>query len=855
MVHFKLSALAFGVCLFFAAGAYGQRQKPVAERPDNKTSTVSAPVVSSPIEPDSPASDSNVTASPQATSQAIVPRLIKFSGALRDVTGKPLSGPLDVTFALYDTETGGNPLWFETQSVQADELGHYTALLGAMHTEVLPIELFTSGEVRWLGIQVGHEQEQQPRVLLVSVPYALKAGDAETLGGKPPSAYMLSDSQSAGISGSASTSNAGTVPGSGTEKQPAKNSAGPLVTACGSVTSNNGGMANSIAMFTTACNVESSNIFQSNGNVGIGTTNPLGALDIHGNQVILFNGNTAMSRNGNTGALTISTNASDIILSPASGNVGIGTTAPAARLQIQSPAGQAFAPVLAIREGGSPTYGFTFLQDDLTTGDMEIDRLVAGASSQVMTLQRNTGNVGIGTPSPVATLDVAGNFNIPQTTGGGATGVIGLGGSPFIHACCGNNSNIFVGLSSGNFTTGATNNTAIGNQSLRSIGTGSGNTAIGSQALDMDQGGVQNTATGDAALDSNVGGSFNTAAGVQALQDNTTGSYNSGIGDYAGNTTNFMFTTGSYNTFVGANSSSGTQTNLTNATALGANSVVGESNALVLGSINGLNGATSNVNVGIGTSTPSAPLDVEYPGTTASSTAIVGNATATTGCYTYGVLGESANAKGIGIYGYVSSTANTAYGVYGFAGSPAYAGYFQGNAYVGGNLTVTGSVTAASYVTSSSRRIKTNILALEGAMAKVQKLQGVSYDLKSNGEHQIGLIAEDVGKVVPEVVSYEENGVDAKGVDYSRLTALLIEATKEQQALIRKQKAEGQSQRAQIRRLTQQVQQLQKSQHAIAALEARLARLEAGNKSEQTIAAAPHVKKQRSGTLVAKVQF
>jgi len=106
MDRFKLSALGVGVCLFLAVGVCGQRQKPVAERPDNKTSAASTPVVSSPIEPDSPSADSGVATSPQTGSQAIVPRLIKFSGSLRDVTGKPLSGPLDVTFALYDTEAG-----------------------------------------------------------------------------------------------------------------------------------------------------------------------------------------------------------------------------------------------------------------------------------------------------------------------------------------------------------------------------------------------------------------------------------------------------------------------------------------------------------------------------------------------------------------------------------------------------------------------------------------------------------------------------------------------------------------------------------------------------------------------------
>jgi len=72
----------------------------------------------------------------------------------------------------------------------------------------------------------------------------------------------------------------------------------------------------------------------------------------------------------------------------------------------------------------------------------------------------------------------------------------------------------------------------------------------------------------------------------------------------------------------------------------------------------------------------------------------------------------------------------------------------------------------------------------------VEQLRGVSYDQPETGKREIGLIAEEVGAVVPEVVSYEENGKDARGMDYSRLTALLIEATKEQQAEFREQQAE-----------------------------------------------------------------
>ena len=86
-----------------------------------------------------------------------------------------------------------------------------------------------------------------------------------------------------------------------------------------------------------------------------------------------------------------------------------------------------------------------------------------------------------------------------------------------------------------------------------------------------------------------------------------------------------------------------------------------------------------------------------------------------------------------------------------------------------------------SWETYSSRRWKTNIQTLPDALSKVERLRGVSYDRKDNGKHEIGVIAEEVGVVVPEVVSYEANGKDASGVDYSRLTALLIEATKAQQ--------------------------------------------------------------------------
>lgn len=96
---------------------------------------------------------------------------------------------------------------------------------------------------------------------------------------------------------------------------------------------------------------------------------------------------------------------------------------------------------------------------------------------------------------------------------------------------------------------------------------------------------------------------------------------------------------------------------------------------------------------------------------------------------------------------------------------------------------------ADGWTTYSSRRWKSDIKPLEGALDKVERLRGVSFDWREDGKHDIGLIAEEVGEVVPEVVAYEENGSDAKSVDYARLVPLLVESIKEQQEVIRGQNA------------------------------------------------------------------
>ncbi len=98
-----------------------------------------------------------------------------------------------------------------------------------------------------------------------------------------------------------------------------------------------------------------------------------------------------------------------------------------------------------------------------------------------------------------------------------------------------------------------------------------------------------------------------------------------------------------------------------------------------------------------------------------------------------------------------------------------------------------GVVKAHSLVTYSDETLKTNIQPLDSALDKVTKLQGVSYDWKSDGSADVGFIAQDVQNVVPQIVYGNQDGEFA--LDYSKLTSILVEAVKEQQAQINDLKA------------------------------------------------------------------
>ena len=100
------------------------------------------------------------------------------------------------------------------------------------------------------------------------------------------------------------------------------------------------------------------------------------------------------------------------------------------------------------------------------------------------------------------------------------------------------------------------------------------------------------------------------------------------------------------------------------------------------------------------------------------------------------------------------------------------------------NANSTGEVLANSFITYSSERYKNNIQTIDNPMSVINNLNGVSFNWKDTGRQDYGFIAEDVGKVLPNIVSWEKNKKDAHGMDYLKIISFLVEATKEQQIQI-----------------------------------------------------------------------
>ncbi|PKN83338.1 MAG: hypothetical protein CVU51_12610, partial [Deltaproteobacteria bacterium HGW-Deltaproteobacteria-1] len=343
---------------------------------------------------------------------------------------------------------------------------------------------------------------------------------------------------------------------------------------------------------------------------------------------------------------------------------------------------------------------------------------------------------------------------------------------------------------------------------------GDGNNFIGRQSGYSNTIGQYNNFFGRYSGFSNTEGSQNTFSGYAAGYWNTTGSKNT----FSGRSAGVSNTVENYNTLIGYGADiNGSSDSVTNATAIGSMSYVSESNSIVLGSINGVNGATSSVNVGIGTSAPVRQLHVvgdqavfrmDRPYDTAAFMLVrtdgSGNPLKTF------VVGTNASAPSTGEF--VINDLGTA------VSGP---GSRRMTIATDGSVNFPGAVTALSFTPVSSIVHKTNVKTYEKALETVKKLRGVRFDWKDSGKASVGLIAEEVDKVIPEVVAH--NDKDATGVNYDSLVGVLVEAVKEQEV---KHQAELSELQMVIQEQQRAIQDLQEQQKINASLAKKVSELE-----------------------------
>ncbi len=432
-------------------------------------------------------------ASAQQTASTTVPNLVRYSGSLKSAPGMTpfSSATTGVTFAIYQQQEGGSPIWMETQTVTPDAGGNYSVLLGSTTATGLPADLFLQQEQRWLGIQV-QGQAEEPRVLLVSVPYAFKAHEAETLAGRSISDFVLAD----GASSTPTGGNPGPSSPSGIDRLPIRRGA-----ASDGPTNFSGSTTDQIVGVTqTSTGAGVSATAPNNAVVGTATANYGDALvgTATGSYGYgLYGVATGLGSIGVKGASTSTSGTGMRAIETAGSGATIGISS-----YVASPSG--IAAVFNNAGGGAIISG-------QNNGAQQF--LVDGSGN----VNSSAGTYQIG-GSSVLSIGSSADGNLFAGVGAGANNVSGQG-----------TSNAFSGYQAGYSNTGGYSNTFSGYQAGYSNTFGHGNSFSGYQSGYSSALASQNTFSGFQAGYNNTGTS-NTFFGYQAGFFNTTGTADVYIG-------------------------------------------------------------------------------------------------------------------------------------------------------------------------------------------------------------------------------------------------------------------------------------------------------------------------------------
>jgi hypothetical protein len=755
---------------------------------------------------------------------AAVPGSINYQGYLTDTGGNPVAdGGYDITFTIYDSATAGNSKWTEDRTVTTSD-GLFSVLLGSL-TQI-PDSVFNSDE-RYLGIKLRGDPELVPRTRLVTASYSFHAAKADT------AEYALA---SAGAGSGGWTKNGNIVHltdpddtvGIGTSTPTTKLEVAGHARITGKLAIGPGSVNTGFYAFVAG---------NDNSVTGNYSTIPGGSYNSStGGSAVISGGNSNSAEGSNT------------VIGGGLANAALGFNSTVSGGQLDSAIGYmsyvgggfnnvAGDTASAVVGGwGNHANGFrSFVGGGIVNFANGRHSVIGGGWTNVA--EGHSSVVGGGAnDSAIGDWSVVGGgyqnkaigTNSVVGGGGGETASDGNMAFGIASTVSGGQRNLAEGalsVVSGGRGNGAYDSSVvcggIGNHAtgyLSVVGGGKNNLAADSACVVG--GGIADTARGEGATV--AGGKMNVANGIGCTvsggesniahlsystigggMQNSAGEFYATVGGgYNNGATDYAVVSGGAGNVAGGHGSMvpGGVENVAYAEyalAAGFRAKTRYSGSFIWSDYSSLDSFYTTGNnqfliradggVGINTNSPEVPLHVEG----GSDVSLGGGGYFMTGP----VTGSNVAMDNNEIMARNNGAASTLY-LNTNGGNISIAPSGAGN--VGIGLTSPTNILHVKQFTSldpiadawtiySSRRWKMDIRPIDNALDLVGKLEGVRYRWKRDGTADIGLIAEDVGKVIPEVVEYEANGIDATSVDYSRLVPLLIESIKEQQSTISEQ--------------------------------------------------------------------